>query len=190
MRRLKVIWIAPILAVAAAAMALADVQIPNLPINQLPSAADIIISVHNGITSQSPISALNSVLVDLNSSQLITGSKVFTNNVTTNGNFSAGGSTYGPTGAQVQGQVMPVGGLSDNTTNCTGNVACRTQLSNGVYTWTFGTAWTNTPACTASEETNTRAVKVSPSNVSVTVTSSTTSGNTDYIDIFCVGQAG
>ena len=190
MRRLRAFLLVPALAFAVAALAVADVQIPNLPINQLPTPADIIITVHNGITSQSPVSSLNSVLLDLASSQIVTGAKVFTNNVISTIGFQAGTSTYGATGAVVQGTVMPVGGLTDNTTNCSGNVACRVAMTNGVYTWTFGRAWNNVPACTATEESNSRAVSIAPSTASVTVTSSTTSGNSDYIDIFCAGQNG
>jgi len=62
-------------------------------------------------------------------------------------------------------------------------------MTAGVYTFTFPTAYTSTPVCTATEEGSTGSVAHGvPSTTSYVVTSTVTTGNTDVVDITCIGD--
>jgi len=97
-----------------------------------------------------------------------------------------------PSGATVQSHLyMNAEGAPPTCTNCTiasGSsdfVGAATVTSTGGVVLTFGTAFTNTPMCIASDNTTNEGVKGAPSTTGVTFTGGVTS---DVIAWVCVGH--
>ena len=73
--------------------------------------------------------------------------------------------------------------------NAAGTWATRASMTNGTYTFTFPTAFSNGPVCTATEEVGNNYIHITANNGTiVTVVSSVTTGNSDGVDIMCVGN--
>jgi hypothetical protein len=81
---------------------------------------------------------------------------------------------------------VAVGGHLNQTASAA--FAYHAAFTNGVVTVTFTTPYASVPICTATEDGGAHAVGITRTTSNVTLTSNVTTGNTDGVELICVGN--